>query len=154
MPLPTRCLGPKDAPLTAACIGLGCMSLTPGFYGPDAVPEEQAVQLIRTAVLEAGAPLLLNTSDLYGASSLRKQRHDRHSMCHARTYGAAGRTLARSLRASAIHASYTHAGPFTNEQLLGKALRDVPRESFVIATKVCSSSCVHTLGRSKRQAAC
>eukprot|EP00879_Flechtneria_rotunda_P007665 GHRR01008038.1.p1 GENE.GHRR01008038.1~~GHRR01008038.1.p1 ORF type:complete len:336 (+),score=102.28 GHRR01008038.1:619-1626(+) len=50
--------------LEAACIGLGCMSLTPGFYGNDSITEEDATALIRHA-LGLGVTLF-NTSDLYG----------------------------------------------------------------------------------------
>jgi aryl-alcohol dehydrogenase-like predicted oxidoreductase len=35
--------------LTAGAIGLGCMSITPGFYGPDGLSEEDAIKLIRQA---------------------------------------------------------------------------------------------------------
>lgn len=51
MPLPQRTLG-KDG-MTASSMGLGCMSLTAGFYGPDSLSEEEAVQLLHRA-LELG----------------------------------------------------------------------------------------------------
>lgn len=43
---------------------MGCMSLTPGFYGPNGLSEEEAIKLIHKAV-ELGVTLF-NTSDLYG----------------------------------------------------------------------------------------
>lgn len=86
MPLPQRTIGKG---LKGSAVGLGCMSLTPGFYGKDGIPEEDAIKLIHRA-LELGVTLF-NTSDLYG--------------------------------------------PYTNEQMLGKALKDVPRESITICTK-------------------
>jgi len=47
MSLQQRTLGQG---LTAGCIGLGCMSLTPGFYGPNGLSEEEAIKLIHKAV--------------------------------------------------------------------------------------------------------
>lgn len=61
MSLPQRTIGQG---LTAASIGLGCMSLTPGFYGSEGISEEEGIAVIRRA-LELGANLF-NTSDLYG----------------------------------------------------------------------------------------
>jgi aryl-alcohol dehydrogenase-like predicted oxidoreductase len=46
--LPQRTLGATG--LTASCLGLGCMSLTAGFYGPSSISEDDAIQLIRRAV--------------------------------------------------------------------------------------------------------
>ena len=46
MPQPQRTLGQG---LTAGAIGLGCMSITSGFYGPDSLSEEDAIQLIHQA---------------------------------------------------------------------------------------------------------
>eukprot|EP00878_Enallax_costatus_P000509 GHUV01000603.1.p1 GENE.GHUV01000603.1~~GHUV01000603.1.p1 ORF type:complete len:337 (+),score=90.22 GHUV01000603.1:230-1240(+) len=86
MSLPRRKLGPG---VEGSCIGLGCMSLTPGFYGTESVSEEDAINLIKKA-LDLGVTVF-NTSDLYG--------------------------------------------PYTNEVILGKALKHVPRESVVITTK-------------------
>lgn len=53
MPLPQRTLGKDGSGMTASSMGLGCMSLTAGFYGPDSLSEEEAVQLLHRA-LELG----------------------------------------------------------------------------------------------------
>lgn len=44
--LPQRTLGQG---MTASTIGLGCMSITPGFYGPDGLNDEDAIKLIRSS---------------------------------------------------------------------------------------------------------
>ncbi|KAF8062705.1 aldo-keto reductase 2 [Scenedesmus sp. PABB004] len=63
MALPQRTLG---GVLTGSCIGLGCMSLTQGFYGGAAAApsEEEAVAVIR-GTLSLGVNVF-DTSDLYG----------------------------------------------------------------------------------------
>jgi aryl-alcohol dehydrogenase-like predicted oxidoreductase len=49
MPLPQRTLGKDGSSMTASAIGLGCMSLTAGFYGPDSLSEQEAIQLLHRA---------------------------------------------------------------------------------------------------------
>jgi aryl-alcohol dehydrogenase-like predicted oxidoreductase len=63
MTLPTGKLG-ANGPIVSR-IGLGCMSLTKGFYGQASAPtEEEGTAVLRRAV-ELGVTLL-NTADLYG----------------------------------------------------------------------------------------
>lgn len=61
MPLQPRTLGSS---VKGSCIGLGCMSLTPGFYGKESISEEEAIAVIKRA-LDLGVTVF-NTSDLYG----------------------------------------------------------------------------------------
>lgn len=62
--LPIRPLGKQG--LQASAQGLGCMSLTKGFYGGDADlgPEADRIAVIKKAL--ANGISLLDTADLYG----------------------------------------------------------------------------------------
>ena len=59
-----RALGKQG--VHASAQGLGCMSLTKGFYHDDSTlgPEEDRIAVIRTAL--SHGVTLLNTADLYG----------------------------------------------------------------------------------------
>lgn len=67
--LPVRALGKQG--LHASAQGLGCMSLTKGFYGGegDVGPEAERLAVLKTAL--ARGVTLLNTADFYGP-------HDNH----------------------------------------------------------------------------
>lgn len=59
---PVRKLGSQG--LQAAALGYGCMSLSPTFYGPTGLTDEEAQGILLKA-FDLGVRLF-NTSDLYG----------------------------------------------------------------------------------------
>ena len=79
--LPTRALGQQG--LQASCIGLGCMSLTPGLYDAADLTEEQAAAVVKRA-LDLGVTLL-NTSDLYGPYTNEQLLGKAHAHAHTPT---------------------------------------------------------------------